>query len=188
MRLGEIIEHVDKVLPNAFSNEEKVVWLNEAESEIQRDVLLWREIREHVWNREWSGTASAPEGALLELEGHLQAWPGGRITVSDGEDVAAEADILRVEHPEGRTVLRLKESIFEDVWSGTVNVTYNGRGDEMAAPPFFAKIYYSYLEARIHGALREWEDYANIIQLYNKFLNELNVWFAREYIDGRRRG
>lgn len=39
MTLGEIIRHVDTVKPNAFSDEDKILWLNELEYEIQADVF-----------------------------------------------------------------------------------------------------------------------------------------------------
>ena len=39
MTLGEIIRHVDTVKPNAFSAEDKILWLNEVEFELQTDVL-----------------------------------------------------------------------------------------------------------------------------------------------------
>lgn len=39
MTLGEIIRYTDRIKPNAFSAEEKIVWINELEHEIQADVF-----------------------------------------------------------------------------------------------------------------------------------------------------
>ena len=40
MTVSQVIEAVDEVKPNAFSNEEKVRWLNEVEGKVQTEVLL----------------------------------------------------------------------------------------------------------------------------------------------------
>ena len=40
MKLGEVISYVDGIKPNAFTNEDKTRWINEAEGMVQTDVLL----------------------------------------------------------------------------------------------------------------------------------------------------
>ena len=50
MTLGEIIRYVDGVKPNAFAAEDKVVWLNELECELQADVFGQTEdFSIHAW-------------------------------------------------------------------------------------------------------------------------------------------
>ena len=50
MTLGEIITYVDGVKPNAFSPEDKVLWLNELEYELQADVFGQVEgFEAHTW-------------------------------------------------------------------------------------------------------------------------------------------
>jgi len=41
MRLGQVIEYVDGIKPNAFSPETKTAWLSECEGLVQTEVLLW---------------------------------------------------------------------------------------------------------------------------------------------------
>lgn len=189
MNLKEIIDHVDTVRPNAFSNLEKVVWLNEVESEIQRDVLMRKDVRAHVWSREWAGKVTIADSRTMICDGHLEAWSGGRVKVAGLDDLMAkpgeEMDTLNAEERAGSTVLTFPEGSFTGTGQAEASLTYDGSGEEMAAPPFFAKIYYTYLEGRICAAEREWQEYANVMQLYNKYLNELCVWYAREYIDKR---
>ena len=39
--LKSVIDYVDEIKPNAFSNEAKTKWLNECEGLVQTEVLLW---------------------------------------------------------------------------------------------------------------------------------------------------
>lgn len=39
MKLGGVIQRVDRIKPNAFTEEEKTEWLNELEGRIQLDIL-----------------------------------------------------------------------------------------------------------------------------------------------------
>ena len=41
MTLKQVIEFVDDTKPNAFTNEQKTVWINELEGRIQAQVFLW---------------------------------------------------------------------------------------------------------------------------------------------------
>ena len=41
MTVAQVIQAVDAVKPNAFSNEEKTRWLNEVEGMVQTEVLLF---------------------------------------------------------------------------------------------------------------------------------------------------
>jgi len=40
MKLSEAIEYVDSIKPNAFTNEDKTRWINEAEGMVQTNVFL----------------------------------------------------------------------------------------------------------------------------------------------------
>lgn len=52
--LREVIEQVDETKPNAFSNEQKVRWINECEGMVQTDILLWapEEIITYDWEKD----------------------------------------------------------------------------------------------------------------------------------------
>lgn len=42
MKAQDIIDRVDRVKPNAFANEDKLMWLNEVEGKVQTEILLKR--------------------------------------------------------------------------------------------------------------------------------------------------
>ena len=52
-------------------------------------------------------------------------------------------------------------------------------------PEGWDKLYYSYLEARVDAANREWTEYANSLQIFNDFYDEYKIWWAREFVDRR---
>ena len=45
--LKSVIDMVDEIKPNAFSNEAKTQWLNECEGWCRPEVLLFRKRRDH---------------------------------------------------------------------------------------------------------------------------------------------
>lgn len=52
MKLKECIEYVDRLKPNAFSNDQKTHWINEIEGRFQTDVLLFdpvTNITQYTW-------------------------------------------------------------------------------------------------------------------------------------------
>lgn len=44
MRIRELLDYVDDVKPNAFTDAQKLLWINELEARIQRDVFLSGEL------------------------------------------------------------------------------------------------------------------------------------------------
>lgn len=49
--LRQVIDHVDQIKPNAYTNEQKTVWINEIEGQIQSEVFLFgvEDIVEYDW-------------------------------------------------------------------------------------------------------------------------------------------
>lgn len=41
MRLKEVIDQADSLKPNAFSNQQKTVWVNDVEGKVQMEILLF---------------------------------------------------------------------------------------------------------------------------------------------------
>lgn len=52
--IKEIVEFVDGIKPNAFTNEQKVQWLNELEGRIQQEVFLMHKVEtvEYHWDND----------------------------------------------------------------------------------------------------------------------------------------
>lgn len=53
MKVKELIQFIDEIKPNAFTNEVKVMWLNEVEGMIQTDILLFApvEVIRYNWDK-----------------------------------------------------------------------------------------------------------------------------------------
>jgi len=188
-----IIDYVDAIKPNAYFPEDKVNWLNELEYSIQADVIGrdQSEIIDHVWEAEWSGKGVYfPDRSTIVIPGTIEARAGGMLTIEGLVDYAANNITAQVESVGVRgaeTVIRFPAGTFPAVGSepesGSANVTYDGKTELMIAPFFWHKIYYSYLEARIASANGEFNEYANLLQIFNGFFGEFERWYDRTYID-----
>ena len=60
MTVSQVIQAVDEVKPNAFSNEEKTRWLNEVEGMVQTEVLLFASEEVITYSYEQDKDAGAP--------------------------------------------------------------------------------------------------------------------------------
>lgn len=73
MTVAQVIQAVDAVKPNAFSNEEKTRWLNEVEGMVQTEVLLFASEEVITYSYEQDKDVellhAAPRQALSGLSG-----------------------------------------------------------------------------------------------------------------------
>ena len=195
MNLGQIIETVDGVKPNAFQPEDKVRWLNELERLIQTDVWKITDgFTDHVWADDRSGPGlSFPDDGTLVIPGRFQARAGGVIDLENLTDYAGnEAEGLRVrtavyDAGAGTTTLTVPEGSFSvtgtEPETGEARLYYDGLEEPMLAPEIWEKIYPAYLEARIAWASGEFTEYSNLLQMYNAFMAEYIRWYCRTEID-----
>ena len=58
MTLKELIEYVDEIKPNAFSNTTKTMWVNELDGKIQTEVWLLGDHFTHLYESVYIGTIS----------------------------------------------------------------------------------------------------------------------------------
>lgn len=83
MTIAEIIEQVDDVKPNSFSEETKVRWLNSLEGRIQTEVMLMEanEVRPYVWPecKDFEPLLEAPYDDLYGM------WLTAQIDLGNGE-------------------------------------------------------------------------------------------------------
>lgn len=191
MRLRLIIEHVDGVKANAYTPQQKVVWLNELESSIQTDVLMQQKARDHVWEGEWRGEGvTFPDDHTMIIPGWMEVGIGGLLII-EGLETYEENNIKAVVQAAAcgptETVLRFRDGTFAQSGTepevGTATLRYDGGMEPMVAPEEWSKLYYTYLEARIAFANGEYSEYANILELYNQFMAEYMAWYSRNYID-----
>lgn len=83
MTISELFAYVDEIKPNAFSEEHKIIWLNELEARIQKEVLLrWRgEWAQYRWpeDRDVEPLLEAPDDAMY------RHWLEAQIDYANGE-------------------------------------------------------------------------------------------------------
>lgn len=53
----------------------------------------------------------------------------------------------------------------------------------VAVPDLWDKLCYTWLQARIDAANREWTNYANSLQIFNDFYEEFKHWWCRTFTD-----
>ena len=83
MTLSQVIQAVDEVKPNAFSNETKTAWLSEAEGMVQTQILLWAS--EEIITYDYGADKDAE---LLVQPPHDKLYPAyleARIDYANGE-------------------------------------------------------------------------------------------------------
>lgn len=82
MKIRELLDYIDDVRPNAFTEAQKLVWINELEARIQRDVLLSAEL----WQYELPRSCDDPiEGSCTIESGTGARCTGRRIMDEDKE-------------------------------------------------------------------------------------------------------
>lgn len=85
MKLTELIDHVDENKPNAFSNEQKTIWINQLERKIQRDVFLW-DVGAQCVQYIYPETEADPDPELLADDDEVyEHWLEARIDYANGE-------------------------------------------------------------------------------------------------------
>lgn len=83
MTVSQVIQAVDEVKPNAFSNEEKTRWLNEVEGMVQTEVLLFASEEVIAYSYEQDKDAE-----LLVQPPHDKLYPAyleARVDYANGE-------------------------------------------------------------------------------------------------------
>ena len=114
--LKSVIDYVDEIKPNAFSNEAKTKWLNECEGLVQTEVLLWasEEIITYQYDadKDKELLAQPPQCGAVCLLQRLQQAPGALTgTYHDRAAVAIVAGVQQVapQLAVGLLVLRLQQ-------------------------------------------------------------------------------
>ncbi|MBR5329468.1 MAG: hypothetical protein IKV45_04600 [Firmicutes bacterium] len=181
MNIQQIINFADSIKPNAFSNEDKVMWLNEVEGVVQTDVLLRRP--EEIVTYYYESTSEVDsirisDDATMVLSQPVAVHPGGYVDLTDdaGNRIFG-ATLLAVEG--NGTVLRFAPGTFPQTGSpfnGYRILRFYGDQTELLAPAPFQKIYYTYLMAMMDFANGEFGKYQNTIQLFNSYLTCYSRW------------
>lgn len=186
MNIQKIIDYIDGIKPNPYTEEDKVMWLNEVEGVIQTDVLLRgpADIVTYFYRSLWEGEGIVfADDATLILPDPAVVHKGGRVTLS-GLTVALgneliEAVVEAVE--EGGRVLKFAPGTFSKVGvteTAEAMLEFDGSNTELLAEAPFQKLYYTYLMAMIDLMNGDYSKYQNAMTLFNSHLTCYSRWKA----------
>lgn len=186
MNIQKIIDYIDGIKPNPYTEEDKVMWLNEVEGVIQTDVLLRgpADIVTYFYRSLWEGEGIVfADDATLILPDPAEVHKGGRVTLS-GLTVALgneliEAVVEAVE--EGGRVLKFAPGTFSKVGvteTAEAMLEFDGSNTELLAEAPFQKLYYTYLMAMIDLVNGDYSKYQNAMTLFNSHLTCYSRWKA----------
>ena len=193
MTIKEVIDYVDDIKPNAFSNATKTIWLNEVEGQVMTEIFLWNEheVFEYHYASQDSTGITFPDTKTLGIadKSVLRNYrPGGKITMTPTgiyANNAVSGAVIQAVNADG---LVFAENTFTDTGTTAVTTTlnYDGSGSVLLVEAPHSKIYGEYLIARIDYANGEYDKYANTMQMFNAFWSEFSRWFARVYAPADR--
>ena len=195
MNIQTLFDYVDEIKPNAFSDDTKLVWLNEVEGQVQTEVFLLneREVIEYCLSATVTTPITFPDSKTMGIADKdvLKKFrPGGKLTFSPGSPYAANAktDIaIQGVNADGLLFPAGTFSVTGDTEVST-ELTFDGSTTELLVEPPHSKLYAEYVMARIDYANGEYDKYQNSMQMFNAFWGEFMRWFARVYCPaGRRR-
>ena len=189
MTLKEVIDYVDEIKPNAFSEATKTIWVNECEGLVQTEIFLLNEseVFEYHWSAEATTPITFPDDHTIGIADKTilkNFRPGGKIIdfAPGGIYAANAADSLTIQgmSADGLVFVEGTFSVTGDTPVSTT-LTFDGSDCELLAEPPHCKIYPEYVIARIDYANGEYDKYANTMQMFNAFWGEFSRWFARMY-------
>lgn len=194
MTIQQVFDYVDEIKPNAFSNETKMVWLNEVEGLVQTEIFLWNDSECFEYNYAYSGDASVyfPDEHTMaftdtSLLKHFR--PGGIIRDFDpASPYSGNAFTARTIQSITDFGLVFAES-FADTGTEpiTAAIDYYGGDVELLVSVPHSKIYGAYLIAKVDFANGEYDKYNNTVTMFNSYWGEFSRWFARVYGPAGRR-
>lgn len=154
MTLKEVIDFVDGIKPNAFSPQQKTVWLNEVEGFVQTEVFLWaiEQIITYEWYDAFSAAKTYAVGDLAEKGGKVYRCKTAITTPGAWDGTEWEETTLR-----------------------------DDKYRELLVSPPHSKVYWTYLTAMIDYANGEYDKYNNTRTMYNEDMGEFMRWFATVY-------
>lgn len=178
MTIREIIDYVDEIKPNSYTDAIKLAWLNEIEGKVQSEIMMLAlpECRKYFPDKsyELSGMRFTDDHTL-ELPSPIRAHVGGFITLTEMEPSGNEitgAKILNISDG-GKTITFAAETFDEGEADG--KLTFKGMDTEMIVPYPYERLYGTWLLVKISEHLEESNQDANATA---KFLDDWNIFAA----------
>ena len=166
MRIAEVIERVDALYPNTYTNEEKVGWCYDVSCGIRDSIVKVYRVREQTIEKD-GDQILMPEGVNFSdvdsvfVNGLPVAKVDGRSLVGGPLPAGANAKVVYKVMPDAYSIA-----------DGTIDPDAE---TEMGAP--YDSLYVDYVCAQIAFYQNDMNDYSKFIGTYNEKLME----FARSY-------
>jgi len=190
MKLTDVIAYVDRIKPNAFTDDDKARWISEVEGLVATEVMLLdpREIRPYVLSATFTAAGVCyPDEHTLRLTSPIpeEFTVGGRMTISGGTDYTENAGQYRIAAVSADgceiTVYQSFPVTGREEDTGETTLLFDGTDTVLMVRPPHDKIYAAYLIAQIDFANGEYDKYQNSLTMFNMFWGEYCRWFARNF-------
>ena len=190
MKLTDVIAYVDRIKPNAFTDDDKARWISEVEGLVATEVMLLdpREIRPYVLHASFTAAGVCyPDEHTLRLTSPIpeEFTVGGRMTISGGTDYTGNAGQYRIAAVSADgceiTVYQSFPVTGREEDTGETTLLFDGTDTVLMVRPPHDKIYAAYLIAQIDFANGEYDKYQNSFAMFNGFWGEYCRWFARVF-------
>lgn len=193
MKITDVIAYVDKIKPNAFTDEDKFRWISEVEGMVATEVFLLDpgEFRPYVLDAVYTAAGACfPTSDTIRLRepvpddfsaGGLLSLMGGSIYRANGG--SRKYRIAKISD-DGHEITLDGASfpatgLDEDTAPWTL--TFDGSDIVLMVRPPHDKIYAAYLVAQIDFANGEYNKYQNTLAMFNGFWGEYCRWYARHF-------
>jgi len=195
MKLTDAIAQVDRIKPNAFTDEDKARWLSELDGMVCTEVLQIdaREFRPYVLSAEWTAEGMCfPEADLIRLKAPIpdEFSVGGllKLVAGAGSDYAANSSAtaqyrvlsISADGCEIRLDAQFPATGREED-TADWTLTFDGTEAVLLVRPPHDKIYEYWLIAKIDFANGEYDKYNNTLKLFNNAWGEYCRWFSRTF-------
>lgn len=190
MKLTDMIGYVDRIKPNAFTDEDKARWLSEVEGLVWTEVFLLdpREFRPYVFSASYTASGVCyPDEHTMRLLSPIpdEFSVGGTLTISGGTLYAGNAGGYRIKGISADgceiTVYETFSATGREEDTGTTAFAFDGSEAVLMVRPPHDKIYADYLTAMIDYGNGEYNKYQNTMQMFNVHWGELCRWVARTF-------
>ena len=190
MKLTDVIGYVDRIKPNAFTDEDKARWLSEVEGLVWTEVFLLapEEFRPYVMSASYTAAGVCyPDEHTARLLSPIpdEFSVGGKITISGGVLYAGNAGEYRIKAISADgceiTVYEVFAATGREEDTGTTAFAFDGSEAVLMVRSPHDKIYAAYLTAMIDYANGEYNKYQNTMQMFNGYWGEYCRWYARTF-------
>lgn len=189
MTISDVLEYVDDVKENEFTEAEKVQWINEIEGYVQIQIMLLAQPeckRYYASNTTEIAGIAFPTDSQMVLPKKIKAHKGGYISIEDLSDYSqnnkSDLEILGVS--EDRRTLTFAEGTFvagAEPESGTAKIIFDCADTELLVPAPYEKLYYEYLLSKISENLEESREQNNRLATFRDTWENYAAWYATVY-------